>query len=907
MKKLLAILGALSISASAGGLVVACSSDKDDTKYGDQFIKDDGGLNISAQTLLDWYNKTYGRLGKDPNKFIAQFYNVFAVSVFGDVASENSILSEKIDQESKAEIKKAWGDEQTAGSIRYKAKKAMEDKRKTYLDNKEEKLKGWLKYLRNEFPTVNDDQTSLENAWISNFILNDADSSAYKSLTSILAFNGMNSSTKWSKGTQNLSITTSNSTIHNDLLNDFKNYFKGKTLTEIEQLTLNSTGLEPDQQLSMINLINSIGGKNALKKASNQADTFTVEFIRSVEDIGSWTNFFNSISSRYNSITNKDVEIGSISEFLTTDDLVRLGKNGVIGENFINYNTTKPTNLTQIVNYIPTYEFNKNEETEITTIENKITDSTTGGRIGLLNNSQRFLSHKYFENKKPLAVSEIVLKFNNEASLDDEISLNLFVKSDSDTNGLINYFNGFDEFYNKVAKDEKISSETGLSLFESFYRGANTGNLNILNNNTWATTYLSSKNDKGLLTVDNESYSNVAKYAIYDFVNGGKNASEESKETKIDHANSNIPETTLNDKKLAFDNDGAQALSGLVQTTRRHSIDTSEQKPQDLNEGNEKANVYTVVNQDLGIIVYIDTEGLHFAKIDGYDTIKTDSETEKQSATGVETEAGKLAKESIAYDAIFGTNNSYSSYLINKDFVKKETTTPTLDEENKPETKKEWDTKNVEVQKKIQNMMSVKDYDGAINYKVENNYERFLINSSIVKTNNSTGALYEFDYLTELNSALANTDGEFKDLGQWLWIYLRNIISDGANEVTDEDLFEKFFETENGVDNKSIEEMLQQIQKIESTTSASYSTNFNNKNNSWKKSVDENARVKKEAAENDQQKQNFIPDQYIKLDFEELFKENKIWKDKVTINSLTNSLNVVFSYDKITIKNEGEE
>ncbi|PPE05044.1 hypothetical protein EELLY_v1c07320 [Entomoplasma ellychniae] len=883
MKKLLALVGALTISASTATVVIACDNDKDDTKYGEVFINGDGSLRINAEKLNEWYISVYGPLGKNPNKYITQFYNFFAVSIFMEAASdEKGGVLKNLDKNTLAEIKKAWGNDSTVGSIQYQAKSAMEAKRKTYLDNKKEKTKGWLKYLRDQFPTVDDNQTALENAFISNDILNNTDYSAYKTLTKILAFAGMNTSTKWSKGNVNRNLLTSSSTIHNNLLLDFKSQFADKTISELENLSL--TGLSSTQQLSIINLVNSIGGKNAIKSStSEQSPSFKVEYIDNVAEIKNFTNLFNSISNSYakKQISNKDIAIGSLSDFMSTSDLEALLTNDLPFGDFLNWKGVKPTKLTEVVNYIPEYTI-ENEKVEL-----KATESTNDGRVGLLNESQRYLSNKYFTDKKPVAVSEIVLKFNNTSvDIKKEISSNLFINPESDTNTLLNYFKGFGKFYVDIVKNDKIEEQTGLSLFDSFYRGANSGTLLINSSNEWASSYLTSKKDAGILTVDNESYSNVAKYAIYDFLNGGKGT--KAIDGGFDHASTNIPESALKDKAVAFADPNFKKLTGLVEATRRFA-------DVDQEASNSGSNIYSVVNSNLGIIAYIESDGLHFAKIDGYSLMKPENNvTENQESVSTTDDLDK--KESIAYDAIFSTSNAYSTYILNRDLV-----TESSSKTNEGDPTRAWDIKNQEVIDKIKNMNGVNDYKNVINYNIKNRYERFLVNSSIAKNKNTTGSLYDFDYLTDLTSALSNTDGDFKELGQWMWLYLKDVLN-----KDDEGLFETFFETEKEVDKKGWKAIIEQIANIDKVSDAKISSSFDKKNKSWVEDVKNNFDVQNNIILTDQAKK-FIPNQTLKADYETTIQGNTIWSKTKKVQVAMSSIQFVFNYDNVSLKMKGDE
>ncbi|AVN63616.1 hypothetical protein CG006_01300 [Mesoplasma florum] len=951
MKKLLSLIGAFTLTASATSVLISCSNDKDDDKYGNIFINDDGDFKITTEDLLNWYNETYGRLGKDPQKFLVQFYNIFAVAIYEEASKDNNIFQDissennpYMNEDGKAfaeSLKTQYGKESKATNTIYgRANTEMERARQEYLDNKKQGTKAWVKYLKGQFPWVTGDQTALENAWISNYILTDSTNSAYANLSKALGFGATEST--WAKGYSTIEV---NRTTISNLLSVFLTQ-NGNVLINNETLdkTIKEQATTEAQQVSIINLVNALGGKNAFKSSTysnyeeitdpeSTGTTFKIEFIENTNDAFldtlTWRTFLSGISnifanspssingtiSQISSSTNNIFKYSDVSSIKLNED-----KNKIY-EGFYNYNgrSSRELDKTQIVSVAPVLNSSKDNQ-----------------KNNILSNSQKFLVDNYFESKKPVATSEIVLDFtkiNSTATPDinKEISPAQFVNNANTQTQLINYFEGFYQFYNAYVSSESASSyanaetstSTGLTDFETFYRGSNKNNLWKLGQNqtdTGIINFLTAKNNEKLLTLDYDTtagtYSNVAKYSVYDFLSSDPKEDEISGNTAWDADTTNMigEWASFEGKMKDFSPDataGMNLLFNLVNDLGRHAETTN------TKEG-ETAKPYKVLNAEDGIIAFIDTDGLHFMKIDGYSLLQNQdnevsSEGEALVAEQSETSVDKDKQQSIAYDLLSKTNKELIPYLLNPK-LSSGTGSSKINKVDDPATIEPGINNDIYRQNIIDNMGTEfgNDYSKIINYSITNDYERFLVNNTVAKgflttDEDKTNLFYNFDILADAKAATSTTEN-FGLLSQWLWTYLDEILGTKGDYTK---LFGKFFEIEGeGVDTKAVYELINVIKTEQETLSAAPLTSFTLGNNNWNQSVEDNYEkqykdLKTETA------RSFIPKNGLEISYSSIV-QSKHWQtdlSKTKISQLTYSISDKWFNDEVIInvlnKHEG--
>ncbi|ATI73206.1 lipoprotein [Mesoplasma florum] len=930
MKKLLSLIGAFALTASATSVLISCSNDKDDDKYGNVFINDDGDFKITTEDLLNWYNETYGRLGKDPQKFLVQFYNIFAVAIYEEASKENNIFqgisAEKnpyMNEDGRAfaeSLKTQYGKESKASNTIYgRANTEMERARKEYLDNKKQGTKAWVKYLKGQFPWVTGDQTALENAWISNYILTDSTNSAYANLSKALGFGATEST--WAKGYSTIEV---NRTTISNLLSVFLTQ-NGNVLINNETLdkTIKEQATTEAQQISIINLVNALGGKNAFKSSNssnynetinteNNGTTFKIEFIENTNDVFlnalTWRTFLSGISSIFanspNSINGTISQISSSNNniFKYSDvESIRLADNNIY-KDFYNYNarSSRELNKTQIVSVAPVLNSSKDNQ-----------------KNNILSNSQKFLVDNYFETKKPVATSEIVLEFskiNSTATPDinKEISPAQFVNNANTQTELINYFEGFYQFYNAYVSSESASSyanaetstSTGLTDFETFYRGSNKNNLWKLGQNqtdTGIINFLTAKNNEKLLTLDYDTttgtYSNIAKYSVYDFLSSNPKEDVISTKNEWDADSTNmIGEWASFEQKMTNVStdatNGKNLLFNLVNDLGRHA----ETEANSTKEG-ETAKPYKVLNAEDGIIAFIDSDGLHFMKIDGYSLLNS-SNAEKS-----ETSVDKDKQQSIAYDLLSKTNKELIPYLLNPK-LSSSTEAGNAGEGSGKINKIDESTaikpginNDIYRQNIIDNMGTEfgNDYSKIINYSITNDYERFLVNNTVANgflstDEEKTNLFYNFDILADAKATTSTTEN-FGLLSQWLWTYLDEILGTNGDYA---ELFGKFFEIEGeDVDTKAVYELIKVITTEQETLSAAPLTSFTLENNNWNQSVEDNYEKQHEDLKTETAR-SFIPKNGLEISYSSIV-QSQHWKTDLSTKSKFNKLNYIIS------------
>ncbi|AVN60266.1 hypothetical protein CG007_01365 [Mesoplasma entomophilum] len=918
MKKLLSLIGAFTLTASATSVLISCSNKDDDDKYGNIFINDDGDFKITTEDLLNWYNDTYGRLGKDPQKFLVEFYNIFAVAVYENASTENSVFKGKTTK-SNGYINEYLNDEgiedgnqfaksletqygkksKAANTIYGRANNEMENARKEYLDNKKQGTKAWVKYLKGQFPWVNGDQTALENAWISNYILTDSTNSAYANLSKTLGFGATDST--WSNGYNTIKV---NDTEISALLATFLSV---NADVNIDNTSLNEPVIKQatseSQKTSIINLINVLGGKNAFNSTTDTTDGFKIDFIENINDTFftnlTWNTFLSGISLSF--ANNK--MLGKISEMkdiftISNVTAIKLDQKNEY-KDFYNYEGISSRNLnkTQIVSVAPILNSKKDNQ-----------------KINILSNSQRYLIDNYFEAKKPVATSEIVLDFSkiNSSSTPDinkEISPAQFVNTSSTVDELIKYFEGFYNFYtayisnsvggsnNKqsatsIYSNAETSSTTGLTDFETFYRGANKGNLWKLGQNQTDTgigSFLTAKNNEKLLTLDYDTtagtYSNLAKYSVYDFLTSENTQYEPQIKTDWDSSTTNIDNWDTFKGKMEKMKDNANAVAGmnllftLVNDLGRHLPESTTVKG---NTSAEAPKPYKVLNDKDGIIAFIDTDGLHFMKIDGYSLFNSETKTEN-----------KDKEQSMAYDLLSKTNKELVPYLLNPKIKSDKSTTQNsiVKVDNGAEsatTPTPGTNADISKQEIIEGMGTSfgNDYSKIINYSITNDYERFLVNNTVAKgmlssDNDKNNLFYNFDILADAKSTISTSEN-FGLLSQWLWIYLGEILGKDGEE-----LFGSFFATDGeNVDKKAVAELLSVIETQQNKISE-FTMNFNDQNDKWIESVKDNYNKQYHDLET-KVSRKFIPNYAIEVPLENI-DSSKIWITEIS-KGKTNSI-----------------
>ncbi|WP_026389122.1 lipoprotein [[Acholeplasma] multilocale] len=800
MKKLLTLLGAISITASSAALVVACSDKSSDEEKdkNDIFIDNNGEIVIDSEKLLDWFHE-HNVIAKDPQEFLKKFYNLFAVGVLQKAADKTIVIAKDEQATTKATDGKIIipansdyaneglfgvdgvdGDTGKLGAILGtesdsdittlwgRANAAYDKLVKAHEDDKNDD--GLIDELKAKFPNVKKDK--LEKAYKSDYILNNTTDGAYASMVNLLGIEKTIATTSWADG---ISLTDSDS---ETWLNEFKITFGDVKLSELVQTISNLDATKDSNKVSLIvNLINATGGLDVTGDDTlsvlSDASTFKTSSIRFAttdkwEDLKTTDNIEKLIKKLERKTLTGDKTVStdgwftstSITE-IETDDI--FDADGKVIKTWLHL--------------VPTTILNNNK------IELGVSNN---GNYGFLKNSQKYLVDKYFQNKKPLAISQVIIANGGDNTDASKVNLKNFIKVDSvnDSESLQNQFAGFaaliDNYVAPNATQAEGLDSLGMTNWDTIFRGEEAGVKDPTSKQTgeWtATDFYKADNSGDLLTLDSTSYSDVAKYSIYDFVAKDGETKEITSAT-VDATSGFTPkQVEAINESIAVESEKATAaakglgyLNGLVQT---------------LNQRDNEENIYTVLNADQGIIAFIDDAGLHIARIDGYSLLKADKITEQKSLAFKDNEETYLNEQrtfETMNEIITGADKEIAPYLMNQALLGTNATTRAEEGETTPPTTGNSESE-IPNNKAISDRIEKFGVDASLmNSSITNSYEKFLVNNSVVQQGlKEAGAtpFYNFNILDKVAEySNSNDSSTLGDNPSWMWDYILNLTED---------------------------------------------------------------------------------------------------------------------------------
>nr|VZR97720.1 hypothetical protein MF5293_00458 [Mycoplasma feriruminatoris] len=576
-------------------------------------------------------------------------------------------------------------------------------------------------------------------------------------------------------------------------------------------------------------------------------------------------------------------------------------------KDFINYNNQKPTSWTEIVKEIPLLE---NGELKIDPIK---------GEYGAISNSQKYAINNYFNSEKPVVFSDLIFKFsNNKTSSDIEKNLSLKSLIPTEVSGqdlttkLIERFQGIQSVLQTyVGNDSKKDQEpytAGLSRFDTVFRGedakikANTTSNKSTDFKNW--TEWDTKNDHHkinangkLLTLSDTTYSDTLKFSIYDFLTNNNNSNnlwqwkdesngpiepEKFKEMLVEGGLSNdeaskidsaIQQTSMKNqsqdaarltiynlaelfKKINQKNNASSAASS---TSSSGSSSSSSSSNTESNNGiNKNSNIYTILNKEEGIIAFIDGDGLHITKIDGYKLINNKTTQPSVGAAANQSNNNNSIKQTAVLKQIrslYSTTNAsvLVPYLINSALENNTSTTLSSGSSSSSGTTS-WDW----TEKDKANAHSVKNLGidiNSLNANINNDYERFLINTSLID-NSKTKPFYNIDILSEVSKSIQSGSDASLQANWLIELFTKVLKNDQKKEVN---LLNTIISTENPKDNNEIEKIfLYQAKNLK----VSGIRKLQQANQKWVSKVKENY---KKYSKDPSLNKKFIPDQVIDL------------------------------------------
>ncbi|EXU60450.1 Hypothetical protein, predicted lipoprotein [Mycoplasma mycoides subsp. capri PG3] len=920
VKKLLTWLSAITLVASSSVLAISCKTEQVKNENS-LFLTNFGDIKIDSKSLLEW-NQKWNGISSNNQELINKTNNLLAAGILLAIRDNKLQLPEKNengwDSSVNPQIKNLLGDKNSTdtATLYGLANKSLNDLK----DNKyKNDPKGWQKHLEEMFPGVKKNLADLENAYKSNFILNDSSNSAFIKLKNLLMFNSTVADSMWQKGIQTTNLDWKT------LTNNFANAYPGKK--DLDQLAKAikeafdkaNSNWNDAKIVTFTNMVNGLGGINNQSTTSGsnggagsqQNDNLIITYSSSkdVKNKISGTNNGNGkkgeewIKEILNRVSS-NAQRGSVAFSEWNVSYNYNSQNGP--KNFINYNNQKPSSWTEIVKEIPLLE---NGDLKADPIK---------GEYGAISNSQKYAINNYFNSEKPVIFSDLIFKFaNNKTATDIEKNLSLKALIPTESSGqdlttkLIERFQGIQSVLQTYLSNDDKEKETytaGLSKFDTIFRGeeakikANTSTNSSTDYKNW--TEWDIKNDHHkinasgkLLTLSDTTYSDTVKFSIYDFLTSndkkentwswkeessinGNLESQKFKQALIDGGLSNDEASKIDsaieqtkDKKQSKDaarltiynlaelfkkinqKNSSSGTSSGSGSSSSSTASTSE------NGENKNSNIYTILNKDEGIIAFIDGDGLHITKIDGYKLINNKNNNESLSSS---IDQQQSLNDSIKQTAVLKQIRSlYSSpnasvlvpYLINSTLQINTTSTSMSSSSSGQSNGSKWDW----TKKDLDYANSVKNLGvdiSLLNKNIKNDYERFLINTSLIDAS-KTKSFYNIDILSEVSKSIQSGNNASLQ-SNWLVELFTKILKDKGKALSGS-LLSVIVTTDNKADNDEIEKIFSHQAK---NLKVSAIRKLQQSNQKWVNKVKENYKKYSKDASLDKR---FIPDQTIDL------------------------------------------
>ncbi|ATZ18636.1 hypothetical protein ESOMN_v1c02520 [Williamsoniiplasma somnilux] len=877
MKKLLTLLGAISITASSAALVVSCGSKEEDKSEGSTFIDNKGNIKFNSEDLLNWYISLNG-FG-DHIKIVKSFYQIFAVAVMQESKKDDSKLFNAIfnkennyyalnsNKDSKNNMKKIISDllgdmDSTETYTVYGAAINSFKKKEKEVDNRE-KL---VDELAKQFPNVDKNYDALRKAYINNLVLTDPKTGAYAQLSNLLI----------KKSQTNIADMTSNTELNrNTLLEQLMEKWQNVKTSELANKIVEE---KDNNKELLINLFNATGGFNNITENTQSQTRFDSQNkkIWNIYDI-KWADESSISTLTVNNA--KELLKRIVPAFGTANVDEKTLKEAIYINNV--YNLASPSQWNTVL--FDGKELNSQNSyfDLVASYPTKADDlnlntNTDSELYGFLSNSQRFVVDSFFQNQKPLAITEVVFN-KGTGDLAKEINGEAFFDKTTTTDA--KQFTGLMDFLNNYVTGAKTIEGTSQSPFDTIFANqnkANNGKIFVKNNEAWNTdssNYYTTKNDSELLTLSDSSHSKITKYSVYDFLQTQGNIEE------FDIADNAIEVESRDDledpEKGAFLPDNATAIAnvikslpdenqqseawaklgqalGLIKSLNRkvNQDGTGEFSTSDKQSDNK---VYKVLNKELGIIAFMDTDGLHITKISGFDILKGSELLSAQKTVDFENDKVGYLKDAQTlqkinnyakgqtngdYRYIFGDYkgafkpNSVSSSQLNK------TKNKAANDTTKEESMEFISADRIEDIKKLG-----LDYS-RINSSISNKYEQYLVNNSIgtnIKDSNSTiDTIAKYNIIDAAFNYATAKDSSTTELSlgaSWMFDYFVSITGQQQIDQVIEWLIE--FDETNSLSKKFKQDLTNKINYLTSLTIMKGQNDFKDGWDEWNKSIDD--------------------------------------------------------------------
>ncbi|WBX36089.1 lipoprotein [Mycoplasma capricolum] len=875
VKKLLTWISAITLVASSSVLAISCKTEQVKNENS-LFLTNFGDIKIDSKSLLEW-NQKWNGISSNNQELINKTNNLLAAGILLAIRDKKLHLPTNNengwDSSVNKQIEGLLGNKNSTdtATLYGLANKSLNDLK----DNKyKNDPKGWKKHLEETFPGVKKNLTDLENAYKSNFILNDSSNSAFIKLKNLLMFNSTVADSMWQKGIQTTNLDWK--TLTSNFANAYPNK---KDLNELakavkEAFSNADKNWNDAKIITFTNMVNGLGGipyqetastgsSGSQTNAQNDNLIITYSSSKNVKNKITTTNSSNQgkngeewIKEILNKISD-NADKGSVAFSQWSPSYNYDSKQGP--KNFINYNNQKPQSWTEIVKQIPVLE------------NGDLKRDPIKGEYGAISNSQKYAINNYFNSEKPVVFSDLIFKFaNNKTSSDIEKNLSLKALIPTDSSGqdlttkLIERFQGIQAVLETYVNSDQTTNSggsgsnnsnvytAGLSRFDTIFRGevgkikANTSSNKSSDYKTWTDWDTKNEHHKinangKLLTLSNTTYSDTVKFSVYDFLtsnnnennlwkwnsngsdNGGMGSGGSTTNGSLDSSNF---KKILTDGGLSSD-EANKIDSAIEKTSEQNQIKDAtrltiynlaelfkkiNQKNNNHSEGssgnsggssssgssssssangtnngvNNNSNVYTILNKDEGIIAFIDGDGLHITKIDGYKLINN-----KENNSSSTDSQQQMNEDNIKQTAVLKQIRSlYSSskanvlipYLINSTL---ENNKNNLTSSNTSTTTSnntwDWSQKDKEYSNAIRNLgINI----NSLNKNIKNDYERFLINISLID-NSKTKPFYNVDILSEVSKSIQSGNDNSSQTNWLVELFTKILKNSNQNQTID--------------------------------------------------------------------------------------------------------------------------
>ncbi|AGJ90892.1 lipoprotein [Mycoplasma putrefaciens] len=863
MKKLLTLLSATVFTASSAATAIACSSEEKRTDS--VFIAGNGDFKITSASLLDWY-KSWNGFSSDNVKFINKLYNLIAVGILDGVSKGTLQLPKNGEAQKRGwddslndQIRNLLGtkDSDNTSTLYGLANRALKDLKENTHKNK---FNDYKKDLEKRFPGVRNNIKDLENAFKSDYILNDSSNSAFVRLKNLLMFNSTVSNSLWRKGIQTVKLEMK--TITSEFANAYNNINSLDELAKKVEDNFKKVGAKSglawsDKSItSFTNLVNSVGGVGFGDK-DNGNEITSINYSSSID-------VKNKIEKATSSGVENDKDwIKKILERVTPN-----AKNGAVAfkswnstsnydgpKGFVNYNNDTPNSWSQIVQQIPSLDSKGN-----------LAKDLISGSFGSISDSQKYSLDRYFASEKPVMVSDLIFTFansKNNDSIQKELSLKTLIPTSNSgnelTKELIDRFQGIGavlkDYVKSEAEKEKLQT-AGLTRFDTIFRGESRQLKADLTNkggdsySKWAqwdssNTYHKINKTGALLTINDTSFSNVAKYSIYDFLTNANNNNnwnwKEEELKKEDLTKSGLSASEAEAVLQALTNNSNS--NKFIKSAIANLIKLFEKINQKEDQMKQENKMFAILNKDEGIISYIDGDGLHITKIDGYNFIDRSTNNAK-----VEFDTKEQTKILKIIESLYNSSQGkvLVPYLINSMINSKNNTT------NSDSKEWAWTPADKQRAKAVTNLgIDIKK----LNSNIKNNYERFLVNTSLVDSS-KTNSFYNTNILNEAAKATETKSDSLSTQANWIINFFTKVF--GKDSTTQ--LFTSLISDQN---NDKSQNMIAKILLEQSNKErVNGITSLFAKNQEWIQNIKENY---KNQSKDSSINKNFIPNYGINL------------------------------------------